>query len=189
MRLILASRSPRRAELLRAAAIAFEARAADVDEQPLPGEEPARYVVRLASAKSRRVLEQLGEVIVLAADTAVVLDNAILGQPRDDREAREMLSRLSGRTHDVLTGVSVRTGDGEARHLERTAVTFEPLSEEDIAWYVSTGEGRDKAGAYAIQGRAARFVRLIEGSYTNVVGLPIVAVSDILTRYSSQKSL
>jgi septum formation protein len=194
MRLILASASPRRAELLRAAGFAFEIVTTDVDERVRDGEAPAEYVRRLAREKAAHVVSAFrrtfvgpakaghysDDAIVIGADTAVVVDGAILGKPIDDADAAEMLRRLSGRTHEVLTGVSVRRGERELSCVETTRVEFAPLSHGDIAWYVSSGEGRDKAGAYAIQGLAARFISRIDGSYSNVVGLPIAALAELL---------
>ena len=193
MRLILASSSPRRAALLTGAGFEFDIVPPDVDERVRPGENASRYVERLAMEKSAQVSARCAgdgiDSVVLGADTAVVLDGAILGKPGDDDEAREMLRRLSLRTHEVLTGVSVRAADGEWHTVETTAVTLASIDDDEIDWYVSTGEGRDKAGAYAVQGLASRFVERINGSYTNVVGLPIAAVWAILGRYLSRKSL
>ena len=183
-RLLLASRSPRRADLLRAAGFEFDVCAADVDESVRPGESPAEYVKRLASAKSEAaaVLKRCAtrEIAIVAADTSVVVDDVILGKPRDDEDAAAMLRRLSARSHEVMTGLSVRRDGHEIRHVETTTVHFAPLNEHDIAWYVRSGEGRDKAGAYAIQGLASRFIPRIEGSYSNVVGLPIAAVCELI---------
>jgi len=178
VRLILASASPRRAELLRAAGYEFEIIVADVDERARDGETPDIYVRRLAAEKSAAV--QAADAIILGADTTVVVDGEILGKPRDDDEAAAMLRRLAGRRHDVLTGVSVRYGAHEVGRVESTAVWFSALTKEDIAWYLASGEGRDKAGAYAIQGLASRFIPRIEGSYANVVGLPVAAVAELL---------
>ena len=185
MRLILASGSPRRAELLRAAGYAFDVAAADVDESPRGGESPSLYVRRLAAEKSAAVSAKApAGAIVLGADTTVVVDDAILAKPRDDVDASAMLRRLSGRRHDVITGVSLRCGAFEIGRVESTAVVFAPLTDDEIAWYVGTGEGRDKAGAYAIQGYASRFIPRIEGSYSNVVGLPVACVRELLTEIS-----
>jgi len=178
VRLILASASPRRAELLRAAGYEFEIIVADVDERAREGETPDAYVRRLAAEKSAAV--KAVDVIILGADTTVVVDGEILGKPRDDAEAAAMLGRLAGRSHEVLTGVSIRYGAHEVGCVESTAVWFSVLTKEDIAWYVASGEGRDKAGAYAIQGLASRFIPRIEGSYANVVGLPVAAVAELL---------
>jgi septum formation protein len=205
VRLILASASPRRAELLRAAGFDFETLVANVDEQPQPGESPSTYVRRLAAEKSAAVQAGLkacttpaairseavvrsevvqgfspADTIILGADTTVVVDGDILGKPRDDGESAAMLQRLSGRRHEVLTGISIRQGSYELGRVETTAVWFAALTKEDIARYVASGEGRDKAGGYAIQGLASRFVPRIEGSYSNVVGLPVAAVAELV---------
>jgi septum formation protein len=193
MRLILASASPRRHELLASAGLTFETRAVDVDERLRPGESAAAYVSRLAAEKSARVFEDDpaladGDVVALGADTAVVVDGEILGKPASDLDARAMLQRLSDRAHEVLTGISLRTGTREAGSVETTTVWFAPLSALDVEWYVATGEGRDKAGGYAIQGLAARFVVRIDGSYSNVVGLPIAQVCALLRRFGAEMS-
>ena len=186
MRLILASASPRRAALLRAAGFTFETVVANVDEQPRAGESPSTYVRRLAAEKSAAVQAGLKacttpvDTIILGADTTVVVDGDILGKPRDDEESAAMLRRLSGRRHEVLTGISIRQGAYELGRVETTAVWVAALTKEDIAEYVASGEGRDKAGAYAIQGLASRFVPRIEGSYSNVVGLPVAAVAELV---------
>lgn len=194
-KIILASRSPRRAELLAAAGIPFEVLAADVDESVRPAEDPAAYVERLAIEKARAVLAWLNDkpkglsppqglsprdVIVLAADTTVTIDGSILGKPVDEQEATEMLRRLRGRVHDVFTGVALADAAGVQSAVERTRVWFGPMTDEDISWYVASGEPFDRAGAYAIQGLASRFIPRIEGSYSNVVGLPVALVSSIL---------
>jgi len=186
VRLILASASPRRAELLRAAGLQFESISTDVDETVRPGETPAIYVRRLAAEKSRagQAGRAAGDLVVVGADTTVVVDGDVLGKPADDAYAASMLRRLSGRTHDVLTGVSLRWGAFEVGRVERTAVTFARLADTEIRWYVESGEGRDKAGAYAIQGLASRFIPRIEGSYSNVVGLPVACVCELLTEIS-----
>jgi len=124
-------------------------------------------------------------MVILGADTSVVVDDVILGKPVDDEDAAAMLRRLSGRGHEVITGLSIRVGSRELRHVETTAVYFAALDEEDIVWYVQSGEGRDKAGAYAIQGLASRFIPRIEGSYANVVGLPIAAVWALIRKPST----
>ena len=179
--LILASSSPRRAELLRAAGIDFDVQSADLDETAYAGETPDAYVRRLAAEKARTVLVHGGAAVVLAADTTVVIDETILGKPADEEDAARMLRLLSGRTHEVLTAVSVaRAGAVMLTEVERTIVEFAPLSQFEIDWYVATGEPRDKAGAYAIQGYASRFVTRIDGSYSNVVGLPVALVYEIL---------
>jgi septum formation protein len=197
MRLILASASPRRAELLTAAGFSFEVRVADVDERVQVGETPSVYVARLAVEKARRVrppspvpgfgamgpvspVPAFEDVVVLGADTAVVVDGEIMGKPQDDDDAVRMLTRLSGRTHQVMTGVSLLSAEVELQTVEVTDVTFAALSEAQIASYVASGECQDKAGAYAIQGRAARFIPRISGSYSNVVGLPIATVETLV---------
>jgi len=181
-RIILASASPRRAELLRAAGIDFDIRPADVDEAIRPGEAPGDYVSRLAEAKARVVHERDGNQTVLAADTAVVVDGQILGKPMDEADAKRMLRMIGGRTHEVLTAVSVfHPGQIVDTRVDTTTVEFAQLSESDIDWYVSSGEPMDKAGAYAVQGLASRFVTRVEGSYSNVVGLPIALVYQMLT--------
>jgi nucleoside triphosphate pyrophosphatase len=178
MKLILASSSPRRAELLRGAGIAFEVCAPQVEEVRQPNEPVEKMVARFAEAKARAAAESVGEnnrAIIVGADTAVELDSAIFGKPRDTVDAREMLSYLSGRTHYVLTGIfALRLPDGATRSaVERTAVTFAPLDPNEIEAYVTSGEPFDKAGGYAIQGRAGRYIPRIEGCYFNVVGLPL----------------
>jgi septum formation protein len=182
MRLILASASPRRAELLSAAGYTFEVVTCDVDESVRAGESPAAYVRRLAADKSAaaRASGDYRVDVVLGADTTVVVGGEILGKPRDETDARRMLSCLSGRAHDVLTGVSLRCGAYEVGRVETTSVVFRALTDEEIAWYVGSGEGRDKAGGYAIQGLASRFIPRIDGSYSNVVGLPVACVAELL---------
>lgn len=179
MRLILASASPRRAELLRAAGYEFDVRVVPVDETPRSGESAAALVARLSLAKARAVAAARDEVI-LAADTSVVCDQAILNKPVDAGDALRMLRQLSGRAHEVLTGVTVRRAGEEHTAVERTAVWLASLSAEDLEWYVASGEPLDKAGGYGIQGLASRFVTRIEGSYANVVGLPTARVAGLL---------
>jgi len=180
MRLILASASPRRAELLAAAGFGFDARAVEVDETALPDEDPAAYVRRLAVVKARTCDGVDDGDLVLAADTTVVVDGQLLGKPADEVEARRMLQLLAGREHDVLTGVALRLGPRVLQAVEITRVHFLPLDDSEIDWYVASGEPADKAGAYAVQGLAARFVDRIEGSYSNVVGLPVSRVYQML---------
>ena len=250
VRLILASASPRRAELLRSAGYDFEIHAVDIDERSKPGEPPAEYVERLAREKALRALGELsqkgpaeagphaptlsdgasgssrtgevpsmsdvasgfppppkatarlaeapsgreggsrtGDAVLLGADTAVVVGEAILGKPHDAEDAARMLRRLSGRSHQVMTGVCLQTTRRSVSHVEISSVTFAPLTEDQIAWYVASGEGADKAGGYAIQGLASRFIPRIEGSYSNVVGLPIAVVSDLLSRLTNLRSV
>ena len=180
-RIILASASPRRAELLRVAGIAFDVFPADVDETPRAAEPPNAYVRRLAEDKARAVAASARNYPVLAADTTVVADGQILGKPADDRDAARMLRILSGATHEVVTGVALMYRGEVHAHVESTSVEFVEMTDDEIAWYVSTGEPRDKAGAYAIQGYASRFIARIDGSYSNVVGLPIALVYQMLT--------
>ena len=169
--LVLASGSPRRRELLEGLGLRFTVRPVDLDESPLPDESPRDYVLRLAVEKAAARV-QPGE-LVLAADTTVVVDGEILGKPRDEGDARRMLRLLSGREHSVLTGIALQGSSGKAAEVDETLVRFAPLSAAEIEWYVATGEPRDKAGAYAIQGLASLFVEAVEGSWSNVVGLPI----------------
>lgn len=183
MKLILASASPRRAQVLCDAGFQFQMISSAVDETPLPGEPPQELVRRLAESKAQLVAQRaVGPALIVAADTIVSIDGCVLGKPASADEARKMLELLSGRTHNVLTGLAViRLPDEAARlELETTHVTFAPLSEEDISSYVASGEPFDKAGAYAIQGHAGRFVTRIEGCYFNVVGLPLARLFHIL---------
>lgn len=211
MRLILASASPRRRELLAQAGYAFEVRPADVNEDPLAGEDPIAYVTRLAREKASAAFAALaegtreqgtegtggGELVVLGADTTVVVDGEMLAKPLDAADARRMLRLLSGRTHRVITGVAVVRGaefpslipKGEGPGAPRlsievaaevTAVKFLTLSDSEIDAYIATGEPMDKAGAYAIQGRAAKWIPRIEGCYFNVVGLPLALVGTMV---------
>ncbi len=182
MRLVLASASPRRAELLRAAGIEFDVMVADVDESIRSGETPAQHVGRLAEEKARRVLPRADRRPVLGADTVVVVDDQILGKPADAADAARMLRLLSGRRHQVITGVASRSEMRNKARWRRTTVEFAALNDADIAAYVASGEPMDKAGAYAIQGLASRFVTRIEGSYSNVVGLPVALVYDMCKR-------
>ena len=179
--LILASASARRAELLASAGFTFVAQPPKVDESPLASEAASDYVIRVARAKARAIPAPRGSgVIVLAADTAVVTDSRIMGKPRSDEDAAGMLATLSGSVHHVLTGVVVRSDERELVELVTTRVHFLPLTAAEIAWYIGTGEPDGKAGAYAIQGHAARFVDWIDGSWSNVVGLPLATVSRML---------
>jgi septum formation protein len=192
--IVLASASPRRQELLRNAGIPFVVQAADIDETPRPGESPRDCAERLAGEKAAAFFRNRREDYVLGADTIVVVDDAILGKPRDAGDAARMLRMLSGRTHAVITGVcivgpvasgqwSVASADEhvEARTAsETTLVTMCEISDEEIRDYVATGEPMDKAGAYAIQGIASRWVPRIEGDYSNVVGLPVARVYAML---------
>jgi len=152
----------------------------DVDERPRANEVPAAYVERVATLKAEAAIARFPDRIVVAADTAVVIDGEVFGKPSDAADAERMLRRLSGRAHDVLTGLAV-IGHRRITSVETTRVWFEPLTEDDIVWYVASGEPMDKAGAYAIQGLASRFIPRIEGSYSNVVGLPVAALARALT--------
>ena len=180
MRLILASASPRRLDLLRAAGIEVDVRPADVDESLRPAESAPEYVCRVAQAKATAINREMPGRFVLGADTTVVVDDQILGKPLDADDARRILRLLSGRPHLVMTGVALlgpAAGPGVAdTAVESTTVEFAPLSEQEIEWYVSTDEPTGKAGAYAIQGLGSRFVTRIGGSYSNVVGLPVALV-------------
>ncbi len=176
MKLILASTSLRRAQILRDAGVAFTVVSSALDETPYPEEAPQELVQRLADAKADLVAARaVGPAIVIAADTVVVLDGQVLGKPRSTEDARHMLEQLSGRTHSVHTGVSlIRLPDaGRLQFVESTLVHFSRLTAEEISKYLATEEPYDKAGAYAIQGRAGRFIPRIEGCYYNVVGLPL----------------
>jgi septum formation protein len=183
--LILASASPRRAELLGMLGLAFTVRPADVDETPRPGESPAGVALRLARDKALALAPPAGPALFVAADTIVVIDGRVLGKPKDDDEARAFLALLAGRTHEVITAVAVRACPEEA--IETGAVTarvtFAPLTPGAVAWYAGTGEGRDKAGAYALQGKGALFIERIDGSYTNVIGLPLEWLRPRLARW------
>jgi septum formation protein len=184
MKLILASASPRRAEILRDAGFSFAVMSSAVDETPFPDESPADHVQRLADAKAELVAARaVGPAIVIAADTVVTLGGRLFGKPRSSDDARRMLEALSGRTHSVLTGVTlIRLPDAERRSfVESTLVHFAPLDDDEITRYLATEEPHDKAGAYAIQGRAGRYIPRIEGDYFNVVGLPLAHVTQALT--------
>jgi septum formation protein len=180
MKLILASASTRRARILQNAGISFSVLSSAVDETPYPGEKPQQLVERLADAKADLVAARaVGPAILIAADTVVVLDGHILGKPRSTDEARHMLELFSGRTHSVITGVSLlRLPEMDRRHfVETTLVHFSRLTRDEITRYLSTEEPYDKAGAYAIQGHAGRFIPRIEGCYFNVVGLPLARLT------------
>jgi septum formation protein len=182
MRLILASASPRRADLLTSAGFSFDVMPADVDETPRDGEVPADYALRIAKDKAEAAAvncRKSGSVI-LAADTVVVCGGRILGKPVDNEDAQRMLKTLSGAVHEVHTAVVVQSESRQLGEVVTTRVRLLPLTDSEIAWYIETGEPEGKAGAYAIQGRAARFVDRIEGSWSNVVGLPIATVYRLL---------
>jgi septum formation protein len=181
--LVLASLSPRRQDLLRQAGIPFIVRPASVEEELLPGEDALHHVLRLACAKAEAVSASPDD-IVLGADTVVVVEDQILGKPADAADAARMLRLLSGREHEVVTGIFLRRGGQAIGDVETTTVHFVPLTEADIRDYVASGEPMDKAGAYAIQGLASKFIDRLEGCYFNVVGLPLALVWKHLTRLS-----
>ena len=182
--LVLASHSPRRREILSNAGIEFVCRPAAVDEKREDGEDSRTHVERLAKAKAMAVDAAPGEII-LAADTVVVVDQHVLGKPATREEAAWMLHRLSGREHEVITGICLRSGDRVLVDAETTRVRFVALSEQEIAEYAASGEPMDKAGAYAIQGLASKFIDRIEGCYFNVVGLPVSLVCRRLREFSA----
>ena len=180
--IVLASASPRRSELMGLAGIVFDVLPADICEDVLPGEQPAEHVMRLSREKSQVVAGKTEGRFFIGADTVVVLDGRIMGKPADDNEAYEMLSELSGRTHEVITGFTVfdRDTDVCVSRSVATEVLFKTLTVQEINAYIATGCPRDKAGAYAIQGGAVHFVRSINGSYTNVIGLPMTELYEVL---------
>jgi septum formation protein len=188
--LVLASASPRRRELLALAGLCFEVHPANIPEDLLPDEEPVAYVTRLAREKAEHVYGQLAQtrpeknLVVLGADTTVTFDGHILGKPEDAADAARMLRLLSGRAHRVATGVALASAAGTVAACEITEVWFKPLTEDEIAAYIATGEPMDKAGAYAIQGLAARWIPRIEGCYFNVVGLPVARLWAMLGEVS-----
>lgn len=194
-KLILASSSPRRAEILRNAGFAFEVVSAHIDETRRPNERPADYVRRLAEEKARTVARQVANgaasdsTFIVGADTVVVIDTEILGKPSSTANAREMLRRLSGKTHEVYTGLAVLQGNGSAIRtaVETTRVTFAAISETEIEDYIATGEPFDKAGAYAIQGQGGKFMPHIEGCYFNVMGLPLAHLYAILRDLNEER--
>lgn len=196
MKLILASASPRRAEILRNAGFDFEILPTEVDESVRPRESAAEYVRRLAEEKARAAAQKLAakfqrdSAVIIAADTSVVLGEIILGKPTSLEEARAMLRRLSGKTHDVLTGLAVlplRNADIQPA-VESTRVTFARMTAHEIEDYVASGEPFDKAGAYAIQGRCGRFITRIEGCYFNVMGLPLARLYSILREIENKRA-
>ena len=186
--LILASASPRRQELLRSAQIEFTAQPTNVPEVPEPGEQPHECAKRLAREKARAVAVQQPGALVLGADTIVVIDGQMLAKPENKKDAARMLRLLSGRSHQVITGVcligtSAQSGRFEDVRAESTSVTMQKVSEEEIRFYAATGEPMDKAGGYAIQGIASRWISRIEGDYSNVVGLPVSLVYRLLQEH------
>jgi septum formation protein len=183
--IVLASASPRRAELLASAGIAFKVVPGDIDETPLPGEDPVAHVLRLAGEKAREVASRIEARFFIGADTIVLCDSEIMGKPRDAEDAKRMLKKLSGRSHQVITGYAVidrKTGRNKSKTVS-TDVVFKELTDEEVDAYVLTGCPMDKAGAYAIQGGAAYMVERIDGSYTNVVGLPLCEVVESLREF------
>lgn len=183
-KIILASASPRRSEILESLGVKFNAVSSNVDERPHVDESPADYIIRIARSKVISVARQYESGLVIGADTVVVLDSKILGKPGDDDDARQMLESLAGRWHAVMTGVALydTTTKREVVDFEKTLVRFATLSAAEIDWYLATGEHKDKAGAYGIQGSAGLFVEEIAGNYHNVVGLPIPLVYRLAKR-------
>lgn len=190
--LILASASPRRRELLTQIGVSFEVVIHDIDERVITGETPAHYVCRLARAKAAAVASDARvthDQAVLGADTIVVIEEHILGKPQDEQDAHRMLSLLSGREHDVMSAVCVCRGEHSALELSRTKVKFKSLSKAEIAAYWRSGEPQDKAGAYAVQGLGALFIESLQGSYSGVVGLPIVETARLLSMFGISTAL
>jgi septum formation protein len=187
--LILASSSPRRQELLREIGIPFQVHAAHINEDQIANEQPSEYALRLAREKAQAVAARYPQSYVLGADTIVVVDGEILGKPKDHSDAARMLRKLSGRSHEVTTAVSLIAPDAVAPGTRTetractTKVYFRKLTEDEIQQYVAGGEPMDKAGAYAIQGGASRWTDRIEGEWSNVVGLPLSLVTDLLRTY------
>ena len=189
--LILASRSPRRKELLSVLGLPFSVMAAEIDETPHTGEVPESYVVRIAREKAEAVAQQVSRSLVLSADTIVTIDGEILGKPASTEDAARMLRKLSGRRHVVLTAVCLIDQADRKIHegIDRTAVWFSPLDENDIRNYIRREDVMDKAGSYAIQGYASVYIPRIEGNYSNVMGLPVPMVFDLLSRTCDLKNL
>jgi septum formation protein len=185
MNVILASQSPRRKELLGLLGIPFTVRVADIDETMNPGAAPYSEVARVSRLKALAVPREADD-LVIAADTIVVCDDQVLGKPKDASDAKEMLQLLSGRSHQVMTGLTVLRGEFATVVTEVTDVIFRPLSDKEIDDYIATGEPMDKAGAYGIQGGAALFCRRLEGDYYNVVGLPVCRLAEILQELAPQ---
>lgn len=181
--IILASGSPRRKDFIKSLGLKFKIIVPDIDECRLKDESPNELVQRLSKLKAQTVANQYPEDIIIAADTIVVLNNEILGKPHNRDEAEIMLKKLSGRTHEVFTGYTVQKGNISYHGLERTEVTFASISDELITAYVSSGEGDDKAGAYAIQGLAAMFIQKINGDLNTVIGLPICTIRILLEKF------
>ena len=182
-KLILASGSPRRSEILNSVGWEFEKIVPDVNESVLDGETPETYVQRIAEKKASALVSQHPDRFILAADTTVVIDDEILGKPIDFDDARKMIEKLSGSWHEVLTGVSINNGENSSVGLERTRVKFALMNEDEIEFLTREGEPLDKAGAYAIQAQAALFIEKIEGDYWNIVGLPISLVYRMIKNF------
>jgi len=184
MRFILASQSPRRRELLASIGLTFDVMPSDVPEVRQAGESPEEYVARLSRDKAAVIAAKHGDAWIIAADTTVLLGDELLEKPADDADARRMLATIAGKTHTVYSGVTLQNAAGGWRdtRVAETEVRMLPLDERDIAWYVSTGEPLDKAGAYAAQGLGGMFIDSIHGSYTNVVGLPLALLFQMLRR-------
>jgi septum formation protein len=182
VRVVLASQSPRRRELLALVGIPHDVVPADIDETPLPHEAPAAYTERLAREKAAAVAHRFPDAVTIGSDTTVVIDGELLAKPEDEADARRMLRQLSGRTHTVHTAVAVSRGDRVASGVEDVAVTFRALSDDEIAAYVATREPMDKAGAYGIQGFGATIVERIDGDYFAVMGLPLVRLTRLLAQ-------
>ena len=181
MKIVLASQSPRRRQLLGQMGLEFTTQSPEIDEAAFQGRDARDLVQILSREKARWIAGQVDpETLVIGADTVVVRDGEILGKPKGEEEARAMLASLSGRTHQVCTGVTVCRWDKVLTQVEETQVTFRPLTDQEIRQYVATGEPMDKAGAYGIQGRACVFIRGIRGDYYNVVGLPVCALHQLL---------
>ncbi len=180
---ILASASPRRAELLRQIGVSFEQHPSSIDETRLPGESPEAYVQRLAAEKAHAALAKCNDCVVIGSDTVVVLDSTVFGKPEDEQDHARMFAQLSGRTHHVLTAVTVTSGTDSRHALSRSSVTFSEISEADTARYWRTGEPADKAGGYAVQGMAAMFINNLSGSYSSVMGLPVRETALLLSEF------
>ena len=188
-KIILASGSPRRAEILNSVGWKFTKDIPDIDESELPGETPERYVQRLAKAKGKTVAARHSGELVLAADTTVVIDGAIIGKPTDLADARRMLQMLSGKRHEVLTGIAVVKSGNAQLAIQRTGVKFAEMTDAEINFLAEMGDPLDKAGAYAVQAQAALFIEGIEGDYWNVVGLPINLVYELVKKAGLESSL
>lgn len=186
-KIILASGSPRRSEILNSVGWSFEKSVADIDESEFAGETPENYVQRLAKTKAEKVAENFPDRFVLGADTTVVIDNQIIGKPVDLDDARRMIEMLSGNWHEVLTGVAFVKNGKSLVGLQSTKVKFDEMSKDEIEFLVEKGEPLDKAGAYAVQAQAALFIEKIEGDYWNVVGLPINLVYNLFRKFSDSK--